>query len=203
MGLYDTIKCKFPLPLPEGIDLSEFGGKPIGTLVTFQTKGLGKGMNNYEIREDGTLWKELYDIKYVDDPGYSKKYSELFGTTVGGYQRAIKYNQTWVPYHVHNDIIEIYELYSPHDENYQNTTTSDYWMRYEVTFSNSVLLEVKLLEFEKRDRTEYEARMKILFDSMKPKFSERVIRKTFKIWRKLTSWIPNSHVIESWIINKL
>jgi hypothetical protein len=191
MGLYDTIRCKFPLPVPDNVDLSEFGGKSIGELVSFQTKGLGRGMSNYEIREDGTLWKEMYDIKYVDDPEYAKRYSSVFGSDMNDCQRAVRYNQTWVPYNVHKDVIEIHELYSPYDNKYQNTAKFDYWMSYEVTFSNSVVLEIKLLKFEKRDIRESDARLKALFDSMNPSTLERIIKGFSKFWRRLTQtrWI--------------
>jgi hypothetical protein len=203
MGLYDTIRCKIKLPLPkdEGL-LSEFGGKSIESLVSFQTKGLGRGMGSYELREDGTLWAEKYDLKYVDDPEYSKKYSELFDISTN-LQKSVKYNITWVPYYVHNKTITIHEFYSPMDERYEYTTKFDYWIEYEVTFSNSIMSDVKLLKFERRDRSEREARLDALFNSMKPKPLENAIHQIFKTWRRLTRWIPTSRTIESYIINKL
>jgi hypothetical protein len=186
MGLYDTIRCKFPLPVPNNVDLSEFGGKSIGELMSFQTKGLGRGMSNYEIREDGTLWKEMYDLKYVNDPEYAKRYSEVFDLDMSNQDRAVKYNQTWVPYHLNNDTIEIYELYSPHDETYQNTTKFDYWISYSVEFFGSIVSEIKLLKFEKRDRSKSDARLNDLFDSTKPSTVNRIIAGFSKFWRILT-----------------
>lgn len=203
MGLYDTVRCKLKLPFPkdEGL-LSEFAGKSIESLTSFQTKDLGRGMGNYEIREDGTLWAEKYDLKYVDDPEYFKKHSELFGATMN-HQRAVKHNQTWVPYFVHNKIVRLYEFYSPMNDRYDYTTKFDYWMEYEVTFSNSVVSDSKLLKFERRDRSEREVRLSELFDSTKPTLMENVVRKSFKMWRRMTRWIPTSRTVETYILDKL
>jgi hypothetical protein len=56
MGLFDTITCKYPLPLPQ------FQG------ADFQTKDLECQMDCYEIREDGTLWMQKYEIEDRSDP---------------------------------------------------------------------------------------------------------------------------------------
>lgn len=59
MGLYDTIYVKnFPLPLPS--EPKGFTGS-----TNFQTKDLECCLQNYEIREDGTLWCEEFD--YVEN----------------------------------------------------------------------------------------------------------------------------------------
>jgi len=45
MGLYDNITCKYPLPIPGANELE------------FQTKDTPRqDLDQYEIREDGTLW---------------------------------------------------------------------------------------------------------------------------------------------------
>jgi hypothetical protein len=53
MGMFDDIRCEYPLPLP--IDQGELAGKD-WSKHGFQTKDLGKGMDGYCIRADGTLW---------------------------------------------------------------------------------------------------------------------------------------------------
>lgn len=56
MGLYDEIKCYYPLPVEGANNLS------------FQTKDTdAQYIDNYEIREDGTLWHEVYDIEDRSD----------------------------------------------------------------------------------------------------------------------------------------
>ena len=53
MGMYDNITCKYPLPVKGANDLS------------YQTKSMSDwpSLEDYEIREDGTLWVEEYDIE--------------------------------------------------------------------------------------------------------------------------------------------
>lgn len=52
MGLFDCLKCKYPLPLPGANDRE------------YQTKDTpSQFMDQYEIREDGTLWWENYDTE--------------------------------------------------------------------------------------------------------------------------------------------
>lgn len=50
MGMYDNIKCKYPLPA---------GGPPNASELDYQTKDTWtQCLDHYEIREDGTLWIE-------------------------------------------------------------------------------------------------------------------------------------------------
>ncbi len=57
MGLYDYIRCKYPLPI-----------KGANSLL-YQTKDTtAQYMDLYEIREDGTLWHENYDTEDRSDP---------------------------------------------------------------------------------------------------------------------------------------
>ncbi|MFQ5491888.1 MAG: hypothetical protein ACE5GE_14315 [Phycisphaerae bacterium] len=52
MGLFDDIRCKYPLGHPEVQD------------ELFQTKDTpAQWLDKYEIREDGTLWHETYDTR--------------------------------------------------------------------------------------------------------------------------------------------
>jgi hypothetical protein len=57
MGMFDNITCNYPLPVKEAQD------------CVFQTKDTGaQYMDNYEIREDGTLWHEERMFRWVDEP---------------------------------------------------------------------------------------------------------------------------------------
>lgn len=52
MGMFDNVRCKYPLPIAGAGELE------------FQTKDTPEQfLENYEIREDGTLWLEDYDIE--------------------------------------------------------------------------------------------------------------------------------------------
>jgi hypothetical protein len=57
MGMFDSIRCKYPLPV-EGANA-----------LHFQTKDTDEqALDEFEIREDGTLWREDYDIEDRSDP---------------------------------------------------------------------------------------------------------------------------------------
>lgn len=57
MGLFDYVSCQYPT----GIDGTE--------TMQFQTKSFDPPrMDRYEIRHDGTLWREVYDIEDRSDP---------------------------------------------------------------------------------------------------------------------------------------
>lgn len=56
MGMYDDVRCLYPLPV-EGANERDY-----------QTKSLDCTLDNYEIREDGSLWHENYEIEDHSDP---------------------------------------------------------------------------------------------------------------------------------------
>lgn len=57
MGVFDDLRCKYPLPIPEAQDF------------VFQTKDTdAQYCDDYELREDGTLWRECYDSEIIIDP---------------------------------------------------------------------------------------------------------------------------------------
>lgn len=95
MGMFDTITYE-----------SKFPGKE------FQTKDTpSQGLDKYEIREDGTLWYQDYDARWVEDS------NALFG----GYLD--QFNHRWLPqadftgeivfydYDYENDILDEYSAY--------------------------------------------------------------------------------------------
>ena len=55
MGLFDSIKCKYPLPRPQ--DPMELVNINFNDL-DYQTKDLDETLSEFELREDGTIWKE-------------------------------------------------------------------------------------------------------------------------------------------------
>ena len=57
MGMFDYIKCGYPLPRDGANDLE------------YQTKDTdAQWLDNYELRADGTLWHEAYDTEDRSDP---------------------------------------------------------------------------------------------------------------------------------------
>lgn len=53
--MFDDIRCKYPLPVDGANDLD------------YQTKDTPEQqLDSYEIREDGTLWHEAYDLRFEE-----------------------------------------------------------------------------------------------------------------------------------------
>ena len=193
MGLYDTIKCKFPLPVPE--DRQELTKADFNTIFTFQTKNLGRGLSNYEIREDGTMWKEEFGIVLV--PYTEKEKEELqrhptglwFDTYIDGkYERT---NKTWVRYNPHNLVVEMYDLYfSGYDDDL--CLKNDYWIKYSVEFRESVVVDIKLLEFREKDRVKSDEELDALFSEIKQEylgFFEGIWFNISMWFKKVYGWI--------------
>lgn len=78
MGFYDTLRCHFPLPVA-GANEQEF-----------QTKSTPAQLcDAYEIRTDGTLWHQAYEMEDRSDP-HAKGLGRFAGM-------ATRVNQRWVP----------------------------------------------------------------------------------------------------------
>jgi len=61
MGMFDSLKCKYPLPLtPEIQQISADWAN-----VIFQTKDLDNSLGYYEVREDGHLYQEVVEREYI------------------------------------------------------------------------------------------------------------------------------------------
>jgi hypothetical protein len=77
MGMFDSIQCNYPLPLPlEIVDIF-----PDVYNQEFQTKDLENLLDNYILNEDGELLWVKKEYKWVDDEdaflkGYMEKISE-------------------------------------------------------------------------------------------------------------------------------
>lgn len=72
MGMFDYIRCNYPLPLAGANELE------------FQTKNTpAQFLERYEIRPYGSLWHEDYDVEYQSDPGAATgSFESLFGCAV-------------------------------------------------------------------------------------------------------------------------
>ena len=118
MGMFDDIRCEYPLPLPE--DQGELAGKD-WSAQGFQTKDLGEGMGGYCIRADGTLWL-VRGHWLADDP-------------VGGsFQKDF------------SNSVEFYHIL--------HAQKHDYWMKWQATFAEGKLKDLRLSEWRLEDNTE-------------------------------------------------
>ena len=132
MSMFDTLICKYPLPMPE--DLKGYVGSR-----EFQSKDLDCVLSYYEIREDGSIWQEKHETEYI--PGNDK--AENFWDKVGH----LKTIKTWFEPLCLNDFINIYDYQQNNDSNY------DYHIEYKIKFENGKIVDVKLVDFEAIDNT--------------------------------------------------
>lgn len=130
--MYDSIVCKYPLPMPE--DPKGYTGSR-----EFQSKDLDCALSCYEIREDGSIWEEERETEYV--PGNDK--GKSFWDKIGH----LKTIKTWYEPRCLNDFINIYDYQQNNDGNY------DYDIEYRIRFENGKIVEVKLVDFEAIDNT--------------------------------------------------
>ena len=88
MGVFDYLRCKYPLPVSGANDLE------------FQTKDTdAQYLERYEIRADGTLWHQVYETEDRSDPN-----AEGLMRFVGC---ATRVNERWEP-EPHTGTLEFY-----------------------------------------------------------------------------------------------
>lgn len=138
MGMFDDIKCKYPLPLAGANDLA------------YQTKDTAaQYCDLYEIREDGTLWHEEYDTEDQSDaakwekenPGKEapKELDAFCGCMT-------KVNKRWVQVPNVTGEICFYTIYSIVDGKMTNATSRDGWLEWSAYFVAGKLNQVNLVE---------------------------------------------------------
>lgn len=116
MGMFDNLKCKYPLPnykaLPDEL---------------FQTKDTpSQFLDTYEIREDGTLWHEDYDTEDHSDPN-AKGVIKFIGSMT-------RINHRWEP--VKNFLGEI-RFYAGDDKS---------WIEFSSYFVDGKLNQIHLVK---------------------------------------------------------
>lgn len=128
MGMFDDLRCKYPLPLAGANDL------------VYQTKDTdAQFLDMYEIREDGTLWHEVYDIEDHSERGEWKKQNpgqdppEGLETFMGCMARV---NKQW------KQVVFTGEI------RFYISTGKDHsgWIEWSAYFVNGHLLELHLIE---------------------------------------------------------
>lgn len=119
MGMFDYIRCLYPLPINYLND------------EEFQTKSTpAQFLDNYEIRKDGSLWYERYDLEDHSDPtkeGIDKYFGILTRTNI-----------KWIPMKDFTGEIVFYTVK-------QNT-----WFDFSAYFINGVLKSIHLIKDGKK-----------------------------------------------------
>ena len=148
MGMFDDIVCRYALPV-EGLRISSG--------FVYQTKDTpAQFLDAYEIREDGTLWHEDYDVEdrskasvwKRENPGKKlPKHLRGIDGMVGCMSRT---NKRWVRLNIFTGEIR---FYSPYSINSSGRATNDIgvdgqsgWIEFSAYFYNGLLKEIGLVE---------------------------------------------------------
>ena len=135
MGMFDSIECNYPLPLPlEVIDIL-----PDIYNQEFQTKDLENLLDLYYLNEDGVLYwrKRKYEWK-DDDDAFLKGYMDVVKEEV-------------VPTDFHG-VLNFY-CYETVEEDLKNNKAKDITIDYLAKFTNGKLENIEVLSYEVRDAT--------------------------------------------------
>jgi len=133
MGMYDSIECEYPLPMPE--DPKGYTGS-----YGFQTKDFENSLDIYIIDKDGQLSIERRDTEWVGGNPNGKSFLEKSGY--------LKTKKTWLETVNRTCTIQFYDYLS------SNKTDYDYWIVYNAVFIEGKITDVKLTTFEARPNSE-------------------------------------------------
>lgn len=156
MGMFDEIICRYPLPTkpPRFVKSADH---------PYQSKSLECTMDLYEIREDGTLWVEEYDIEDQSErakwkathPGEELP-KELADDLLSGLAGCMtRVNKRWVRLSGFSGTVEFYDgntCTSAYGHGFTPTGEDREWIAYEAVFLNGALKEIQETE-RKREPT--------------------------------------------------
>ena len=157
MGLYDTITCKYPLPMPD--DPKGYSGSEY-----FQCKDLDCSLGFYEIREEGVLWVEHRETEYVAGDSNAKSFLEQFGKIIT--------KKSWFEPDYFHGTIEMYD-YIDHDY----SKDFDYFISYEIQFDKGTLKNIRLLNFEATPNQKRKEKDKLFNEKMRKDYEFRQTKK--------------------------
>ena len=126
MGMYDSIVCKYPLPMPD--DPKGYTGSD-----DFQTKDFDQSLGTYTIDENGQLFIHRFEGEW--EPG--NKDADSFIGKLGYFKTTKKWLEQ-----LNTTITVIF-----YDYQQSNNTNYDYFIEYEAVFVNGKITSVKLIEF--------------------------------------------------------
>jgi len=168
MGMYDTIICKYRLPMPE--DPKGYSGSE-----DFQTKDLDCSLSTYEIDSNGQLLINKTEGHFVEGDKNSKN---LFGK-IGHYEVTRKWSEF---------IFKTSEI-CMYDYIHSNKTEYDYFIEYKVTFIDGLIDEVHLVKFEAQNNAERKKKDKEFDKKLKDWYEFTKTRRYKYILRPYTSLV--------------
>tara|TARA_Y100001938_G_scaffold140893_1_gene209809 strand:- start:1941 stop:2534 length:594 start_codon:yes stop_codon:yes gene_type:complete len=153
MGMFDTVICEYPLPLPD--EAKELNSPPNWDKVLFQTKSIGVDeggffggvMDSYTIEDDGQFYKDVLERDWETDE-YGNSFIEERNNGI----EKVEFTGDLVFYTMHEE-----------DE-------YDYWVEFSALFWKGELKEIKLKEWKREDnssRLETHSKMKKALEAQK------------------------------------
>ena len=131
--MYDTIVCKYPLPIPD--DPKGYTGSD-----DFQTKDLDLSLSNYTIDENGQLFVHRFEGEW--EPG--NKDADSFIGKLGYFKTTKKWLEQ-----LNTTITVVF-----YDYQQSNNTDYDYWIVYDAVFIEGKIKDIKLTTFEATPNSE-------------------------------------------------
>jgi hypothetical protein len=170
--------------------------------TSFQTKDLENILEDYEIREDGSLWIRRTESEYVEGDKKAKSLIDRLG-----HMKLIK--EWWEPTKF-TGVIEFYNSIGFDGEVYRDSYEYDYFIEYIVTFVDGQITTIGLLKFQGTNNAERKKRdaefkeetrlEKILWDKWYMKYLYRhydnAVSWIFRKWNRLSQKLPPSYRIE-------
>jgi hypothetical protein len=147
MGMFDNIRCKWPLPVSGANELD------------YQTKDTpNQSLDNYEIREDGTLWIEEYDVENRSEAAKWKKDhpGEEVPEELKGWKSFIgcltRINKRWVQVTDFTGEVAFYTLCDTKDGKVVNADERAGWIEWSAYFIKGKLNSVNLIKNREKEQ---------------------------------------------------
>jgi hypothetical protein len=135
MGMFDSIQCNYPLPLP--LEVIDILSDPYDQ--EFQTKDLENLLDLYYLNEDGTLYWRKQQYEWVDDDNvFLKGYMDVVGEEI-------------VPTNFHG-VLNFYCYETVHEDE-SSDKAKDISIDYLAKFTNGKLENIEVLSYEIIDAT--------------------------------------------------
>jgi hypothetical protein len=127
MGMYDELTCRYPLSVAGANDLH------------YQTKDLDCQLDQLEIREDGTIWREGYDIEDRSDPN-AEGWMALRGALT-------RVNKRWEQLLLTGEV-RFYEMLLDTGQDFNDRTREHGWLEWSAYFVRGNLSQLELIRHE-------------------------------------------------------
>ena len=143
MSMFDNIQCEYPLPDT---------GYPVSPGHTFQTKSLGRALDEYTITADGRLilnkvrWESVPDEErpYYGTPEWENVWAKLAGSL-----RTVPVGDEEVLYH--GDVY-FYDVFSSRDG------SEEAWIEYKARFTEGGLSRIEVAKVHDRPPIKMQSR---------------------------------------------